>query len=292
MASARCRPRCGDGPSQRRGEAKWESRPRLVQSPPLPHWLGGRAMQRVAILAIAMFFVVGFAAPGAQAAAVPAYITAAIGDSARPDTDRQRDAERKPADTLAFAGVKPGDQVLEIAPGNGYYTRLLSAVAGPKGKVTVYSTPPKPGTPPPPVEAIAADPHYSNVMVIKQRLTEAKPSAIFNLVWTTQNYHDLHNVPDLNILAINNAIFNALKPGGIYFVLDHAAEAGSGGRDTNTLHRIDEESVKKEVTSVGFRLVGESNTLRNPADPHTGKVFEPPIQGHTDQFLLKFMKPN
>ena len=249
-------------------------------------------MQRVAILAIALFFVVGFAAPGAQAAAVPAYITAAIGDSARPDTDRQRDAERKPADTLAFAGVKPGDQILEIAPGNGYYTRLLSAVAGPKGKVTVYSTPPKPGTPPPPVEAIAADPHYSNVRVIKQRLTEAKPSEIFNLVWTTQNYHDLHNVPDLNILAINNAIFNALKPGGIYFVLDHAAEAGSGVRDTNTLHRIDEESVKKEVTSVGFRLVGESNTLRNPADPHTGKVFEPPIQGHTDQFLLKFRKLN
>jgi predicted methyltransferase len=250
-------------------------------------------MQRVATLAIAWFLVVGFAASGAQAAAVPAYITAAIADNARPDTDRQRDAERKPAETLAFAGVKPGDQVLEIAPGKGYYTRLLSAVVGPKGKVTVYliSTPPKPGTPPPPVQAIADDPHYSNVTIIKQRLTEAKPSAIFDLVWTTQNYHDLHNVPDLNMLAINNAIFNALKPGGSYFVLDHAAEAGSGVRDTNTLHRIDEESVKNEVASVGFKLAGESNILRNPADPHTGKVFEPPIQGHTDQFLLKFRKP-
>jgi predicted methyltransferase len=250
-------------------------------------------MQRVATQAIALFLFAGLAVSGAQAAAVPAYITAAIADSARPDADRERDAQRKPAETLAFAGVKPGDQVLEIAPGKGYYTRLLSAVVGPKGKVTVYliGPPPKPGTPSPPVQAIAADPHYSNVTVIMQRLTEAKPSAAFDLVWTTQNYHDLHNVPDLSMLAVNNAIFNALKPGGVYFVLDHAAEAGSGARDTNTLHRIDEQTVKNEVTSAGFKLAGESNILRNPADPHTGKVFEGPIQGHTDQFLLKFKKP-
>jgi len=250
-------------------------------------------MQRVATQAIALLLSAGLAVSGVQAAAVPAYITAAIADSARPDSDRERDAQRKPAETLAFAGVKPGDQVLEIAPGQGYYTRLLSAIVGPKGKVTVYliGPLPKPGTPPPPVQAIAADPHYSNVTLIMQRLTEAKPSAAFELVWTTQNYHDLHNVPDLSMLAVNNAIFNALKPGGVYFVLDHAAEAGSGARDTNTLHRIDEESVKSEVTSVGFKLAGESNVLRNPADPHTGKVFEGPIQGHTDQFLLKFKKP-
>jgi predicted methyltransferase len=250
-------------------------------------------MQRVATQAIALLLFAGLAVSGVQAAAVPAYITAAIADSARPDSDRERDAQRKPAETLAFAGVKPGDQVLEIAPGKGYYTRLLSAIVGPKGKVTVYliGPLPKPGTPAPPVQAIAADPHYSNVTLIMQRLTEAKPSAAFDLVWTTQNYHDLHNVPDLSMLAVNNAIFNALKPGGVYFVLDHAAEAGSGARDTNTLHRIDEESVKNEVTSVGFKLAGESNVLRNPADPHTGKVFEGPIQGHTDQFLLKFKKP-
>jgi len=250
-------------------------------------------MQRVATQAIALLLSAGLAVSGVQAAAVPAYITAAIADSARPDSDRERDAQRKPAETLAFAGVKPGDQVLEIAPGKGYYTRLLSAIVGPKGKVTVYliGPLPKPGTPPPPVQAIAADPHYSNVTLIMQRLTEAKPSAAFELAWTTQNYHDLHNVPDLSMLAVNNAIFNALKPGGVYFVLDHAAEAGSGVRDTNTLHRIDEESVKNEVTSVGFRLAGESNILRNQADPHTGKVFEGPIQGHTDQFLLKFKKP-
>jgi predicted methyltransferase len=250
-------------------------------------------MPRIATRVIAPFLLVGLAAPGAQAAGVPAYITAAVADSARPAEDRQRDGERKPAETLAFAGVKPGDQVLEIAPGKGYYTRLLSAVVGPKGKVTVYLVGPlpKPGTAPPPVQAIAADPHYSNVTLILQRLTEAKPSGVFDLVWTTQNYHDLHNIPDLSMLGVNTTIFDSLKPGGTFFVLDHAAEAGSGARDTNTLHRIDEASVKNEVTSAGFKLAGESKILRNPADPHTGKVFEPPIQGHTDQFLLKFKKP-
>ena len=251
-------------------------------------------MQRAAIVAAGTLSTLGLALGGAYAAgnsALPAYIAAAVSDSARPAADTERDAVRKPGATLAFSGVKPGDNVVELAPGKGYYTRLLSAVVGPKGKVTIYTAQPKPDAPPLPVQAIAADPHYSNVTVILRRLTEAKPSASFDVVWTTQNYHDLHNVPDLAMLAINTAIFNALKPGGIYFVLDHAAEAGSGARDTNTLHRIDEETVKNEVTSAGFKLVGESNILRNPADPHTGKVFEPPIQGHTDQFILKFRKP-
>src|SRR6202035_2138008 len=87
------------------------------------------------------------------------YVTAAVADSARPAADTERDATRKPAETLAFAGVKPGDQVVELAPGKGYYTRLLSAVVGPNGKVYTLSSPPKPDAPPPPVQAIAADRH-------------------------------------------------------------------------------------------------------------------------------------
>ena len=111
------------------------------------------------------------------------------------------------------------------------------------------------------------------------------------MLFRSQNYHDFHNIPDLQVSTLNKAVFDALKPGGIYFVLDHAAEAGSGTRDTNTLHRIDEEAVKSEVKAAGFELVGESKILRNKDDPHTAKVFEPPIQGHTDQFILKFRKP-
>jgi len=224
----------------------------------------------------------------------PKYIAAAVADSARPSTDTERDANRKPAETLAFAGVKPGDQVLELAPGKGYFTRLLSVVVGSKGSVTTYtasSAPPKPDAPPPPVLAIAADPHYSNIKAIPERFTEAKPSNKFDLVWTSQNYHDFHNIPNLDIATINRTVFDSLKPGGIYLVLDHAAEAGSGDRDTKTLHRIDPEAVKQELKAPGFELVGESDLLRNKDDPHTAKVFDPSIQGHTDQFLLKFRKP-
>jgi predicted methyltransferase len=252
-------------------------------------------MQRAAILAAAALLALGLATPGAYAArhgSIPKYITEAVADKARPGADTARDASRKPAETLAFAGVKPGDWVLELAPGKGYYTRLLSAVVGPKGQVSNYTlTTPKPDAPPPPVVAIAADAHYSNVKVTLQRLIDVKPTNSFDVVWTTQNYHDFHNIPNVDVAAINHAIFESLRPGGIYLILDHAAEAGSGTRDTNTLHRIDEQAVKQEVKAAGFELAGESGILRNKDDPHTGKVFEPPIQGHTDQFILKFRKP-
>jgi len=252
-------------------------------------------MERPAILATAALLTLGLAVSGAYAAGhagIPKYISAAIADPARPAADKERDANRKPGETLAFAGVKPGDWVLELAPGRGYFTRLLSATVGARGEVSVYTlTTPKADAPPPPIVALAADPHYSNVKVVLQRLMDVKPTNSFDVVWTTQNYHDFHNVPNLDVGDVNRAIFAALKPGGIYFVLDHAAERGSGTRDTNTTHRIDEETVKQEVKAAGFELVGESNILRNKNDPHTGKVFEAPIQGHTDQFLLKFRKP-
>jgi predicted methyltransferase len=227
----------------------------------------------------------------AAAPSIPAYISAAVADSARPAEDKQQDAERQPAATLAFAGVKPGETIIEIAPGKGYYTRLLSAVVGAKGKVYAATSQPKPDAPPPPVQAIAADPHYGNVSVSFQRIADLKLPQGADLVWTSRNYHDFHNIPDADVATINRAVFAALKPGGTYLVLDHAAEAGSGTRDTSTLHRIDVEAVKKEVSSAGFKLAGESDILRNQSDPHTAKVFDPEIRGHTDQFILKFTRP-
>jgi len=253
-------------------------------------------MKPTAILGVGVLLascLAGAIAVGRGSPALPAYIAAAVSDSARPASDTERDADRKPGATLAFAGVKPGQQVLELAPGRGYYTRLLSAVVGPKGKVYVVTSPPRPDAPPgpSPVQKIADDPHYANVSVIVSRVGELKPPEGMDVVWTSQNYHDFHNIPNVEVATINRAMFQALKPGGIYLVLDHSAEAGSGTRDTNTLHRIDEDAVKQEVESVGFKLLGESDILRNKADPRTAKVFDPSIQGHTDQFILKFSKP-
>ncbi len=255
-------------------------------------------MQRKAVIA-ALIGLAGISsvAWAGRSSALPAYIAAAINDTARPSTDTERDADRKPGSTLVFAGVKPGQVLIELAPGKGYYTRLLSAAVGPKGKVYVMASPPRPDAapdaPPPAaaVQAIAADLHYANVTVLVQRIGQWQLPDGVNLVWTSQNYHDFHNVPDLDVLAVDKAIFNALKPGGIFFVLDHAATDGSGFRDTATLHRIDPDAVKKEVESVGFKLLGQSDLLRNKADPRTAKVFDPAIRGHTDQFMLKFSKP-
>ena len=258
-------------------------------------------MRRTSMLATAIPLAVALSASAVQAAhtphAVPAYIGAAVTDRARPEEDTRRDAERKPAETLAFAGVKPGDHVAELAPGKGYFTRLLSAVVGPNGKVIAIASPPAPDAPPDKpkpaaaVQAIAADPHYSNVTVSEQRASQLALPEPVDLVWTSQNYHDFHNVPNIEVANIDKAVFNALKPGGLYIVLDHAAEAGSGFRDTSTLHRIDPEAVKKEVTSVGFKFEAESDLLRNKEDAHTAKVFDAGIRGHTDQFMLKFRKP-
>ena len=224
-------------------------------------------------------------------------IDAAVADSQRPEADRARDAVRKPADCLAFAGLKAGDRVVELLPGGGYFTRIFSVAVGASGHVFAVVQPKSPSAPadaPEPaarVRAIAADPHDGNVSVVVQRLSQANLPHPVDVVWTSQNYHDLHNVPDLDIAAFNKAVFDALKPGGIYVVLDHAAEAGSGARDTKTLHRIDADAVTKEVLAAGFELAGQSDLLRNPADPHTSAVFDPSIRGKTDQFLIKFRRP-
>jgi predicted methyltransferase len=224
-------------------------------------------------------------------------IDAAVADSQRPEADRARDAARKPADCLAFAGLKVGDHVVELLPGGGYFTRIFSVAVGATGQVFAVAQPKSPSAaadapePAARVQAIAADAHYGNVSVVVQRLSQPDLPRPVDLVWTSQNYHDLHNVPDLDIAAFNKAVFDALKPGGTYIVLDHAAQAGSGARDTKTLHRIDADAVKKEVLAAGFELVAQSDLLRNPADPHTSAVFDPSIRGKTDQFLIKFRRP-
>lgn len=227
---------------------------------------------------------------------IPPAVSAAVADKNRPEADTQRDANRKPAETLAFAGIKAGDKVADLLPGGGYFTRLFSKVVGEKGVVYAVAPPPRPNAPagaPSPaaaVTAIAADPNYGNVRVLTQRPGELRLPEPVDVVWTSLNYHDVHNAPN-GTESFNKAAFDALKPGGTYIVIDHAAEPGSGTRDTPSLHRIDPAVVKTEVTAAGFVLDSESDVLSNPGDPHTARVHDPAIRGKTDQFLLKFRKP-
>jgi predicted methyltransferase len=249
------------------------------------------------IVAAALTATLTLAANCASAKSIPANIASAVADGNRPDADRQRDANRKPAETLAFAGVKTGATVAELLPGGGYFTRLFSKAVGGSGHV--YALVPAPLADAPAdvpdfaarVKAIAADPNYSNVSVVVEPFSQLAVPAPVDMVWTSQNYHDLHNFPGLDVGTFNKMVFDDLKPGGIYLILDHAAAAGSGGRDTKTLHRIDPETVKAEVLAVGFKLVGSSDLLHQPGDGHTLKVFDPSIRGKTDQFIMKFQKP-
>ena len=244
--------------------------------------------------AAAAMLCVSFATSTLAADAVPAAVAAAVADTARPDADRQRDANRKPAEVVAFSGIKAGDKVADIWPGGGYFTRIFSKVVGPKG--TVYAlVPARPANAPPggpdfaaAANKIAADPQYANVRVSD---LNAWPGEKLDLAWTSLNYHDLHNRPGADIAAFNKQVFAALKPGGVFMVIDHAAAAGSGARDISALHRIDPALVKTEVTAAGFTFEGESKVLFNPDDPHTGANRESGVQGRTDQFVYKFRKP-
>ena len=249
------------------------------------------------VLAAALAATLMLTAACASAASIPDNIAAAVADSSRPDADKTRDADRKPAETLAFTGVKPGAQVAELLPGGGYFTRLFSKAVGSSGHV--YALVPAPLADAPAdvpdfaarVKAIAADPTYANVSVVVEPFSQLAVPVPVDLVWTSQNYHDLHNFPGLDVGIFNKMVFDDLKPGGIYLILDHTAEEGSGGRDTKTLHRIDPEAVKKEVLAAGFVFVGSSNLLRQPSDNRSVKVFDPLVRGKTDQFILKFRRP-
>ena len=233
-------------------------------------------------------------APAARAAdAVPAYIQAAVADTSRPAADKERDANRKPGEVIAFAGIKAGDKIGELLPGGGYFTRILSKTVGPKGVVYAVSPAPPANAPagrPNPVAALAAEPGYANVKVgvMDANVKLAEP---VDLVWTSLNYHDLARRPDAEVMAINKMVFDSLKPGGVYLVIDHASAPGAGKTVVQTLHRIDPEAVKKDILSAGFVLEAESKVLLNPNDPHTVGVHDAAMRGTTDQFTLKFRKP-
>lgn len=251
---------------------------------------------RLALTAVAAMAL--FVSPSSQIfgapANVPAFVAAAIADTHRPKTDTDRDADRLPAIMLGFSGVKPGDTVAELIPARGYSTRLLSAAVGPNGHIYSINLATLTDGIKDQIKPVTDDPAYANVTVSNQDFSNLKVPEPVDVVWTSQNYHDFKN-PGMffaDTEAMDKAIFAALKPGGLYVIIDHVAAPGSGTRDTGTLHRIDPAVVKAEVMAAGFVLEGESNALANPNDPHTARVPGPAgVNDKSDKFFLKFRKP-
>jgi len=228
---------------------------------------------------------------GAAAASVPAAVQKAVSDPARPEADRKADALRDPADTLAFAGVKPGMTVAELFPGGGYYTRMISDVVGPKGAVIGIENAGWKGAVKADREMLAAI-NKPNVTLQVQPFGHMElPAGKADLFWITQNYHDLKiaQYGAVDMAAFNKAVFDALKPGGTYFVLDHQANAGATLDEVAKLHRVEKQVVIREVTAAGFKLAGEGKFLNRTDDDHTKPIFD--LKGKTDQYALKFVKP-
>lgn len=234
-------------------------------------------------------------APATKAASVSAYISKAIADPARA-ADRKDDARRQMAAVMVFTGLKPGDSVVELDPGRGYWTRVFSQIVGPKGHVyTVwpnetmkYSAKSLANW-----KELVKTPHYANVSLLEQPAAMLSVPHKVDVVFTAQNYHDYHDpfMGPVDMHAFDKQVFEALKPGGVFVIIDHMAPPGSGVSDTNTLHRIDPAVVKQEVESAGFVFDGSSDALLNPNDPLTIPVFDKSIRGHTSQFIYRFRKP-
>jgi predicted methyltransferase len=208
--------------------------------------------------------------------------------------DALNNPEFRGPQVLKFIGVKKGDRVADIF--SGRFGTALAAAVGPKGRVYAVM----------PTEIIkihpeltemlarrAKDPAYANVEFSTPAIDAMVLPAGLDAVFIRQNYHDLHVrfMGPADVAAFNRKVFAALKPGGVYVVLDHAALPGAGLAVTNRLHRIDPAYVKAEVMAAGFRFDGESPILANAADDHTRMVLDPAILGKTDQFLFRFRKP-
>jgi predicted methyltransferase len=220
----------------------------------------------------------------------------ALADPARKSHREAADARRKPGPLIALAGVKEGDKLLDLIPGDGYWTRIFSKIAGPEGRVYAVWPQAYARTATGNVrtlQQLSADKYYGNIVTEVQPTTTLTAPEPLDVVWTSQNYHDYPDEfmgkGDPSIL--NKAVFEILKPGGTYLIIDHSAKPGRGMADTEALHRIDPATVRQQVEAAGFRFAGESEVLKNPGDPLDIPVFDKSIRGRTSQFAYKFVKP-
>jgi predicted methyltransferase len=207
--------------------------------------------------------------------------------------------QTKQSELIKFARVDAGSTIIDVYPGDGDWTRLFSEIVGPKGRV--YSFVPAEvahfkNDPVGRMRTLAKEPGRENVEAVSADLV-AMPEATqpADVLWLHLFYHDLHTelmqAKGATAARFNREVYERLKPGGRYVIIDHAAAVGAGTSDAQSLHRIEPASVRGEVKAAGFVLDAQSTTLANKDDQHSIKVFDPSIKGKTDRFAYRFVKP-
>ncbi|ACK52268.1 conserved hypothetical protein [Methylocella silvestris BL2] len=207
--------------------------------------------------------------------------------------------QSKQSELIRFARVVAGSTVIDVYPGAGDWTRLFSDAVGPEGRV--YSFVPAEvahfkNDPLGLMRTLASEPGRENVEAVSADLV-AMPEVTqpADVLWLHLFYHDLHTAliqaKGATAADFNRAVYERLKPGGFYVIVDHTADIGTGTSAAQSLHRIDPASVRKEVEAAGFVLDAVGAMLVNKDDPHLMKVFDSSIKGETDRFAYRFLKP-
>ena len=279
---------------------------------------------RITFLAILAALALAPPAQAQPAPLSPERIAALVASPDRSQADRTNDLRRKPEPMLAFIGIRPGIAAFDLSAGGGYTTELLARAVGPTGSVYGQSQPRNPdarptaavpegnATPNLPTAAAAPGPFRPSPQALADRNEKMKAAgtaaavivpvsrpfadpfppeiadAKLDLVTLMFNYHDLGHM-GVDRAAMNAATFKALKTGGIYVIADHAGRPGTGISEAGTLHRIEEEFLRREVESAGFKRLAAADFLRNPNDPRDKNTPDPPQP--KDEIVLKFVKP-
>lgn len=219
-------------------------------------------------------------------------LEAILADPSRPQADREMDPTRAPAEVIGFLGIGPGDHVADLLAGSGYYTRILVPLVGEDGRIYAGNNPFFQGFFAEDFNALLKEPAFGDVVRIDGPVDELPlpQDGSLDAVLLSQAYHDLV-LGDEERGEMNRRVYEALESGGVYGIIDHAAKAGSGTSDTESLHRIGEKFVVDEVTAAGFELAAEADILANPEDDRTASIFDESIRGRTDRFVLRFEKP-
>lgn len=246
-----------------------------------------------AVVAAALIFAGGCSTQPSNEAA----IAEAIANESRTDEARERDARSKPAEILALFDLQRGDDVIDLMGGGGYYAELMLGVVGDEGSVILHNNTPYSRFVEKQLKERYADNQFPGIKVIKTEVDDlGLGENSLDAALMVMSYHDLyvHNPErgwdNTDVGLFFSQVRNALRPGGKLLIVDHAAEPGTGKAAAQTVHRIDEEFTRGEITGYGFEFVASSDALRNPNDDYSKMVFDKEVRGKTDRFALLFRK--